>query len=171
MIAKHVRDILVPLAEYPHIARDASLCDAFAKLRDTHQSAGWRFRNLLVFDADETLVGVLGIRDLLRALMPDYLKANLDHHYSGSQGDDSALSIVWAASFEAKCAEIAKVSVERYMAPVLDSIQADAPLTRAAYLMVAHGVDMLPVLEGERVVGVVRIVDLFNQITDGVLHV
>jgi CBS domain-containing protein len=171
MIAKQVRDILVPLAEYPHIARDASVRDAFGKLRDTHQSAGWRFRNLLVFDADDTLVGVLGIRDLLRALMPDYLKANLGRHYSGSQGDDSALSIIWESSFEAKCAEVAEVSVERYMAPVLDTIPADAPLTRAAYLMVAHGVDMLPVLDGARVVGVVRIVDVFNQTAAEVLHV
>lgn len=171
MIAKHVRDILVPLAEYPYIGRGASVRDAFAKLRDTHQSAGWRFRNLLVFDADETLVGVLGIRDLLRALMPDYLKANLGRHYAGAQGDDSALSIVWDASFEAKCAEIAEVAVERYMAPVHDTIPADAPLTRAAYLMVAHGVDMLPVLDGTRVVGVVRIVDVFNQTAAEVLHV
>jgi CBS domain-containing protein len=171
MIAKQVRDILIPLTDYPHIGSGASVCDAFAKLRDTHQSAGWRFRNLLVFDTEETLVGVLGIRDLLRALMPEYLKANLVRHYSGASGDDSALSIIWDASFEAKCAEIAEVAVEHYMAPVLDTIPADAPLTRAAYLMVAHGVDMLPVLEGARVIGVVRIVDLFNQTAAQVLHV
>jgi CBS domain-containing protein len=41
---------------------------------------------------------------------------------------------------------------------------------RAAYLMVAHGADMLPVLEGERVVGVVRIVDVFNHAATEVLN-
>jgi CBS domain-containing protein len=35
-------------------------------------------------------------------------------------------------------------------------------VTRAAYLMIAHHVHMLPVLEDDRVIGIVRIVDVFN---------
>jgi CBS domain-containing protein len=170
MIAKQVGDILVPLTDFPHLSRGASLREAFAMLHAEHPTAGWRFRHLLVFDAQETLVGLLGIRDLLLALMPDYLKATMAQHNAGDLPDDASLSIVWQASFDAQCERMASTRVEHHMTQVLDVVQADDPLTRAAYLMVSHRVDMLPVLEGERVVGVVRIVDVFNQAAAEVLH-
>jgi CBS domain-containing protein len=170
LLAKFVRDILIPLADFPHLQRSDSIHAAFSLLRSTHQNAGWRFRNMLVFENDGSLVGVLGIRDLLRALMPDYLKATMAQTYAGALADDASLSIVWEASFEAKCAEIGQVEVGAYMQPIRDTLRSDAPLTRAAYLMVAHSVDMLPVLDGAQVVGVVRLVDVFNQTAAEVLH-
>ena len=163
MIVDQVRDILVPIADFPCIARDASMREAFSVLHQKHQTAGWRFRHLLVLDASLTLVGLLSIHDLLRSLMPDYLKATSARHIAETLPDDASLSILWQDSFAAQCRQVGKVRVESYMAPVRDTVRADDPLTRAAYLMITHGVDMLPVLEGDRVVGVVRIVDVFNQ--------
>ena len=170
MIAADVREILVPLAEYPHIAQTATVREAFALLHKRHMAAGWRYRHLLVFDPNETLVGVIGLSDLLRALMPEYLKASSAQHFAGTPPDPSSLCLLWQDSFDAQCQHVAEASVEQYMAPVPDTVQVDDPLCRAAYLMVAHQTDMLPVLDGERVVGVVRIVDVFNQAAAAVLH-
>jgi CBS domain-containing protein len=170
MQSSQVRDILIPLGNYPHVRRGASVCQAFAVLREAQQAAGWRFRNLLVFDDRGGLLGVLGIRDLLRAMMPDYLKTTLNRHFEGPADDAAALSIVWESSLEGLCARMDQVPVDDYLQPVLDTVDADAHLTRAAYLMVAHGVDMLPVLDGKEVVGVVRIVDLFNKFAGEVRH-
>ena len=136
MIANQVRDIFVPLADFPHIAHDASVREAFAALQKQHQTAGWRFRHLLVFDAQETLVGILSIRDLLRALMPDYLKATAAQHVAGGLPDDAALSVLWQDSFVEQCRQANEMRVEKHMAPVHDTVQAGDPLTRAAYLMV-----------------------------------
>ncbi len=170
MIANQVRDIFIHLADFPHIAQDASIREAFAVLQKQHLTAGWRFRHLLVFDAQETLVGILGIRDLLRALMPDYLKATAAQHVFGALPDDTALSALWQDSFVAQCRQANEMRVEKHMAPVHDTVQLGDPLTRAAYLMISNGIDMLPVLDGEKVVGVVRIVDVFNQAATAVLH-
>lgn len=171
MIASKVRDVLVPIAEYPQVHRDSSVHDAFAILHRKHMAAGWRYRRLLVFDKDETLVGLLGLQDLLRALMPDYLKATAAQpRFAGPLVDDASLSLLWQDSFDAQCHYVAEAPVERYMVPVHDTVRIDDPLMRAAYLMVAHGADMLPVLEGERVVGVVRIVDVFNHAATEVLN-
>jgi CBS domain-containing protein len=170
MIANQVRDIFTPLGEFPHLHQNATVREAFDLLYRQHASGGWRYRHLMVFDDQETLVGIISLRDLLRALMPQYLKANLANAYSGPLPDDASLSIIWQESFQSQCEYLAEARVGKYMATVLDMVQADAPLTRAAYLMVAHRVDMLPVLEGERVVGVVRIVDIFNQAAEKVLH-
>ncbi|MDO8890710.1 MAG: CBS domain-containing protein [Sulfurimicrobium sp.] len=170
MIANQIRDILVPLADFPHITHEASIRDAFAVLQNNQQTAGWRFRHLLVLDAQETLVGILGIRDLLRALMPGYLKATTAQHVAGALPDDTSLSILWQDSFVAQCRQMNEVRVGSYMTPVRCTVQAGDPLTRAAYLMISHEVNMLPVLDGRRVVGVVRIVDVFNQAATEVLH-
>ena len=145
MIAADVRAILVPLAEYPHIAQTATVREAFAVLHERHMAAGWRYRHLLVFDPNETLVGVIGLSDLLRALMPEYLKASATEHFAGSQPDARSLSLIWQDSFDAQCRHVAEARVEQYMAPVPDTVQVDDPLCRAAYLMVAHQTDMLPV--------------------------
>ena len=170
MIAKQVRDIFIPLGEFPHLHQDATLREAFALLHQKHTSGGWRYRHLMVFDERNTLVGILSLRDLMRALMPQYLKANLSSQYSGPAPDEVSLSLIWQQSFQNQCGYLAETKVSKYMVTVLDLVQADAPLTRAAYLMVARQVDMLPVLEGERVVGAVRIVDIFNQAAEKVLH-
>lgn len=170
MIIRQVRDIHIPLGDLPYLHQDATVREAFALLHRQHASGGWRYRHLLVFDADETLVGSISLRDLMRALMPPYLKTNLASQYSGPLPDDASLSVIWQESFQSRCQYLAEAQVSKYMATVLDTVQADAPLTRAAYLMVAHQVDMLPVLEGEQVIGIVRIVDIFNQAAEKVLH-
>jgi len=170
MIASQVRDIFIPLGDLPHLHQDATVREAITLLHRQHTSGGWRYRHLMVFDADETLVGILSLRDMIRALMPPYLKTNLASQYSGPLPDDVSLSVIWQESFQSQCQYLAEAKVSQYMATVLDTVQADAPVTRAAYLMVAHRVDMLPVLEGEKVVGVVRIVDIFNQAAEKVLH-
>lgn len=170
MIASQVRDVFIPLGEFPHLGQDATVREAFDLLHRQHTSGGWRYRHLMVFDDRGTLVGILSLRDLLRALMPQYLKTNLSSPYSGPLPDDALLSILWQESFQSQCEYLAEAKVGKYMAAVLDTVQADAPLTRAAYLMVARQVDMLPVLEGNRVAGAVRIVDIFNQAAEKVLH-
>lgn len=171
MIANQVRDIFIPLAEFPHIAHDASIREAFYVLQHKHQTAGWRFRHLLVFDTQETLVGILGIRDMLRALMPDYLKTiSVQHVANALPDDDASLSLLWQDSFSGQCQKMIEVRVESHMTPVKKTVKTDDPLTRAAYLMISHNVDMLPVLEGDKVAGVVRIVDVFNQAATVVLH-
>jgi CBS domain-containing protein len=170
MIATQVRDVLVRLVDFPHVTRQTTVREAFAVLHEKHQTAGWRFRHLLVFDAQGSLVGLLSIRDLLRALMPEYLKATSARHVAGVLPDDASLSLIWQDSFAAQCRQAGEARVDSFMTPVRNSVQANDPLTRAAYLMVVHGVDMLPVLEGKQVVGVVRIVDVFNQAAAAVLH-
>lgn len=55
-----IRDIHVPLSEYPHLAETVSLRDAFTLL-----PAGWtsgrRYRHVLVLKADRQLMGLMGM--------------------------------------------------------------------------------------------------------------
>lgn len=170
MISKRVRDILVPIADFPRVARDATVRDAYQLLRRQHTSGGWRFRHMLVFGEGNIVVGVLSLQDLLRALMPDYIKASLAQPYPPGTGDDASLSLLWQDSFTEQCRIGAERPVSGCMTGVHFTVGAGDPVTRAAYLMIAHHVHMLPVLEDERVIGVVRIVDVFNEAAVEVLR-
>lgn len=170
MISRRVRDILVPIADFPRIDRDATVQAAYRQLHRQHFSGGWRFRHMLVFDANTAVVGVLSLQDLLRALMPDYIRASLASRYAPDSGDDASLSLLWQEAFAEQCRLGGQRPVSSCMTEVRFTVNADDPVTRAAYLMSAHHVHMLPVLDGGRVAGVVRIVDVFNQAAEEVLR-
>ncbi|MCK7577517.1 MAG: hypothetical protein MZV65_18065 [Chromatiales bacterium] len=56
------------------------------------------------------------------------------------------------------------------MSAVPTEVKLDDPITLAAYLMVAHETSMLPVTDGGKVVGSVRMIDVFNEASKAVLQ-
>lgn len=163
-----IRDIYVPFAEYPNIRDTASLQDAFAVLHGAYKT-GKRFRHILVLDAHDQLIGILGIRDLMRGLFPDYLRTSERSHFEGAQSDFPALTLIWQATCATQCKEAARHPIKGFMAPVPVTVKPSDPLTLATYLMVVHDTSMLPVVEDGRVVGVVRVIDVFNEASKAVL--
>lgn len=166
-----VRDILVPVAAFPRLRQEASLREAYSLLHEQHASGGWRFRHMLVYGDDRTVTGILSLQDLLRALMPDYIKATLGAREITGGGPDDSLCQLWQETLDSQCWRLAELPVSSYMTPARHTVGADDPITRAAYLMIAHHVHMLPVLEDGVVAGVVRIVDVFNRLAQDVLRV
>lgn len=157
-----VKDILVRLAEYPHIRYTATVGDAFGALA-SHSEQGRRFRHLLVLDGENRLVGLLGIRDLLRAVFPDYLKPPPSGQHQGISQHFPALSTLWQDDFGEQCATQAAKPVKPFIRPVPATVAVDDPVTKAAYLMVVTDSSMLPVTDGTSVVGAIRVIDVFNE--------
>jgi CBS domain-containing protein len=170
MIANQIRDILVPLEDYPRVHEDATLLDSFRVLHEGF-ATGRRFRHVLVLDARNRLAGILGMRDILRGLFPDYLRSKeMSHRVEGAVPDFPALTLIWAETCHTQCKEAARKPVKGFMAPVPSSVNITDPITKAAYLMVIHDTSMLPVVEGDRLAGVVRMIDVFNEASKVVLH-
>ena len=169
MIKNRVRDILVPLSEYPNIRDTATLRDAFAVLHDAYAS-GKRYRHILVLDGSGHLVGLLGIRDILHGIFPDYLRTGEHHHFEGPHAEFPALTLIWQETYATKSKEAASKLVKSFMDKVRATIKPDAPLTLAAYLMVINDISILPVVDDGHVVGVIRMVDVFNQAAEVILH-
>ena len=164
-----IRDIYIRLAEYPNIRDTASLKDAFAVLQSGY-ATGKPFRHILVLDARDQLVGLLGIRELLHGLFPDYLRSDEHHRFEGAQSDFPALTLIWQETCATQCKEAARNPIKGFMAPVPSSVKLSDPLTLAAYLMVIHDTNVLPVVDDHRVVGVVRMIDVFNEASKAVLQ-
>ena len=146
---KKVRDIMVPISEYPVISEDTPVSGAVRIMREYfHQKDGtwYGFQSVLVVNGRDKLVGILTLRGFLKALK---LQAVLDHLLKGdSEG------LIFMPSLEILTRDI--------MRPLkLVTVQADSDIFRAMVVMVESSINSLPVLAGRDLVGVVRTIDMF----------
>lgn len=162
-----IRELTIPLDDYPHVRDDASLRDVYAKL---HASCGPAqfFRTVLVLDEKRRLVGVLGFRDLLHALLPDYLRQEA-RGYQGRSGDISALSLLWQEDCAEQVRNAHRIPVRQHVAPVPATLAPDDPIAKAVFLFATHSTRILPVVDGKQLLGVVRLIDVLDEVTIEVL--
>jgi predicted transcriptional regulator len=166
---KRAKDVMVPIWKYPHVHDRDTLRQAIAAFGNCQIEIEGRTslpRVLLVFDDDERLVGLLRRRDILRGLEPRFLvNAPLEYRRKlFDVGLDPNLSNV---PFEQVWKEIQAQSerqVREVMQPVVATVRHDDALIKVIYELVARNVSLLPVLEGEQVVGVVRTADVFCEL-------
>jgi CBS-domain-containing membrane protein len=112
-----------------------------------------------VFDDGGDLKGILAIIDLLQAIMPAYLSAP-----KPSTADSLHYSpMFWTGMFTREVSQLADTPVGQLMSPTPPSIDADANLMEAAYLMVKNQCRRMVVLQNDRIAGVIREQDLFFE--------
>lgn len=167
-IESTVGDHAIPLAEYPHVRDTASVREVFASLQQKHESIE-QFRGALVLDAKDRLVGMLGLRDLLHALLPDYLRLK-PTHLEGAADDVDSLAMLWQEDCAEQCRKAAALTVRTSVTPIKVTVAASDPLTKAIFLFANHGTNVLPVTEGGRIVGVLRIVDVIDEVSAVILE-
>lgn len=162
-----VGDHAIPLADYPHVRNNATLRDVFATLKTKYDSAE-QFRSVLVLDSQDRLVGVLGLKDLLFSLLPDYLK-HQPTHFEGADDEVASLAPLWQEDCAEQCRKAALLPAGDHAKPVTATVAASEPLTKAVYLFATLGTNILPVTEAGRVTGVLRIVDVLSEVAQAVL--
>jgi len=163
---RKVREVLIPLKDYPHIPHWFSLRQAVAMVRESAIKYAGVFepRVVLVFNEKYQIVGLLTLRDLLKGLEPGFLKE------SDLVKTDPALAVVMGDLFGPGMKKQADRPVSEVMGPIKVSVKADDSLAKALFLMIHENVGMMPVMEGERVLGMVRLTDLFLQVSQAILE-
>lgn len=162
-----VGDHATPLANYPHVRDNATLRDVYATLKQKYDSAE-QFRSVLVLDGADRLVGVLGMRELLHALLPDYLMRE-PTHYEGADDDVSSLAPLWQEDCADQCRKAAAQPVGAHVIPPKATVSATDPLVKAIYLFATLNANILPVVEAERITGVLRRVDVMAEVAATIL--
>ncbi len=163
---KRVAEIMIPLEHYTTIAENSPVSEAIARLRQsfsarmsTSKLMETGHRSLLVFDAAGALCGVLTIRDLLDAIMPAYLSAP-----KPSTADSIQYSpMFWRGMFNREVNVVARKQVSQIMSPAPQSIDSQANLMEAAFIMSDGNCRRLVVRRAGTVVGVIREQDLFFE--------
>jgi CBS domain-containing protein len=176
-ITKKVRDIMVPLSDYATTTVDATLREAIPALRRLYclveegkcTHAG--HRNILVLDRSGELAGILSFRSILHVLIPEIaggLAARLEAlgvSIAFAQADSPNLDEA-RASFRARVLKNAETNVKDVMLKIKGTIDADADLMDALKLMYQNKINVIPVYEEHKLVGVARESDLFLTVAE-----
>jgi CBS domain-containing protein len=162
---KKVKDLMIPLEDYPHIPYWFTLRQAMAIVREAAIKFEGSFepRAVLVFDEKYQLLGILTLRDIIRGLEPRFLKE------TDLIKADPSLTVLFGDLFGPNMKEQSQKPVSEVMSPIKITVGAQDNVVKALYLMIKKNVGLMPVMEDNKVIGMVRLSDLFNEISRIVL--
>ncbi|NQT12383.1 MAG: CBS domain-containing protein [Planctomycetes bacterium] len=165
-----VRDIMVPLEEYPCIPETHTLRQAIEAMGRSQISRNRQAslpRTALVFDESLTdLLGMLRRRDIMRGLEPRFLLGGaLEYRRKLFEVDiDPNLAELSSDKMIAGLRRRAERRARDFMIPIRATIDFDDHIMKAISEMVDQNTSLLPVIQQRRAVGVVRSVDVLNRI-------
>jgi CBS domain-containing protein len=162
---KRVKELMIPLEDYPHIPYWFTLRQAMAIVREAAVKFEGTFepRAVLVFDEKYQLMGILTLRDIIRGLEPRFMQE------SGLIKGDPNLALLMGDLFGPGMREASQKPVSEVMSPIKITVQGSDPIAKAIFLMIKEGVGMMPVIQDSKVAGMIRLSDLFKEISDLVL--
>jgi len=162
---KKVQDLMIPLEDYPHIPYWFTLRQAMAIVREAAIRFEGTFepRAVLVFDEKYQLMGMLTLRDIVKGLEPKFMKE------SALVKGDPGLAVLMGDFFGPGMKEAAQKPVSEVMSPIRATVNGEDPIVKALALMITENVGMMPVLQDKKVAGMIRLSDLFQEISKVVL--
>ena len=170
---KKVRDVMVPLDEYPVVEENATLLEVVHALDEGQKrlpSGKQPYRAVLVIDQQGKIVGKIGQHAFLAALEPKYnLVGDLDRlHTSGLSPELVSLAMEHYRFFEESlpdlCQRRSAMKAGDAMHPLSESVEETASISDAIHKIVMWQHQSLLVTRGDEVVGLIRLSDLYDEI-------
>lgn len=147
-----VKEIMEPVTNN-RLQPDQTLYEAIRTMRETK----WleiSVHGMVVLDKTEKLVGIVSIKDIIRAVVPPYLMSNLG-------------SFSWDGLLQSRAAKVRELKVNEIMSKDLVTIKPNHLVIECADLMIAKQLQRLPVVDEQGCVqGIVHIRDVYLAITD-----
>ena len=171
-----VREVMVPIEEYATVDIEATIGQAVAALEEAQAHLGerdYKHRAVLVLDRNKKVVGKLSQLDFIRGLEPKYRQI-MDYKYLTRQGLTMhflramlADQKLWERSLEEICRDGSEIKVKDAMYTPEDNeyVVADASLDEAIHQFVMGHHQSLLVTEDSKIVGILRLTDVFKLIT------
>ncbi len=181
---KKVKEIMAPIEDYDRVNIDAQLCDAMSILKRNYEKLkageqGNFHKTLLVVDDKDNVVGKLSMYDLIRGLVPEPAKnPEVSKAYnamrSGRARDvsvevgDAQEHFKWLnSSFSDLIKQEAHKNVRDIMTPIeKSSLKAEDKITHGIYTLFKDKVRQQFVQSEGRIVGVVNLNVIFNQLLE-----
>lgn len=174
---KRVKDIMVPLAEYATVSTEATLFEAVIALEEAQRNFGkdrYKHRAILVYDEKKKIVGKLSQLDVLRSLEAGYSRIGDIKAISHSGfSQDLIKSLMekydlWQTPLEDICRKGYQIKVKAimYTPGQGEYVDQDASLNEAIHQLIMGHHQSLLVTAGKDIVGILRLTDVFSQVTD-----
>ena len=146
-------DIMV--TEFSTLLPTTPVIDAIKVFQDTSRQQGRRLFGIIVTDENQRLAGMLSMYDILLYLRPKHI------HLWGTMEEFDIAGVI-----ESAAGRIRTILVGDIMTPEVVTIDAGANLMMVLDIMIKKHVRRLPVVQEERIVGIVYISDLFNHLLE-----
>lgn len=172
-------DVMLTLDQYPNCQGNCNIREAIValsasavKLEDGHFMLP---RYLLIRNADNELVGVVGRRELLKGLVPhlredresaEHIRALVP--FGGSTPRE--IFIRWTSLFSKAAVDASSESVRTVMVPIRGAVQIDDSLSTVITTMLYHSIDLVAVLDGTKVAGVVLMTNIFDVVAQFIME-
>lgn len=171
-----VKDLMVPLDEYATVSESATLFEAVTALemaQSEFDQNRYRHRAVLILGKDGDVVGKVSQLDILRALEPKY--GDMGHQVPLSRFGYSPKFMsslfekfsLWDMPIQDICKKSMeqKVTTFMYVPSEGEYVAEQASLTEAIHLLVMGHHQSLLVTKDEKIVGILRLTDVFRVIT------
>jgi len=154
---KKAKDIMIPL--YNYLKQDNTLKEAANLLRTAKRSDNRvGVKGLPVLDENGKLIGMLSMRDILRAVYPEYM-------YLMNLGE-----FTWDGMVEDLAKKAADYKVSDYMSKDVITVRENCPLMECVDRLIKNKVQRLPVIDKSgKVVGMLYHRDIFYAIAGAML--
>jgi CBS domain-containing protein len=175
--SQKIREFMIPLSNAATATADMPLKEAIRALRKLYceveegkcTEAG--FRTIVVLDGSGRIVGILDFQTIINVLIPETagsfpakLRAVWDSLGAVSPNLPSLEET--KLGLRARIMKNAEKPVGDIMLKIRGTISADADVLEALMVLCENKVSVMPVYEGDEVVGVVRDSDLFLKIAE-----
>lgn len=169
-----VQELMLPLEEYATVSDQGTLQDALRALEAAQEKVRpgrQRHRAVLVQRDDGTIVGKLGYDAILGALLPEQEGAFYEDAMRRGGLSENIISTSMAnldllqQDLPVLCDRAKNVRIRDLLLPRPQTISASATDRDLLTAFVRLDVHTLLVTEGEEVVGIIRISDLFDMVT------
>ncbi len=163
---KKVKDVMVGVFEYPHIPYWFTIRQAIGIIRKSfieNEKSVFPYV-IFIFNEKYDLLGTVTPNEIIKGLEPKikpFSVGDAEVIYI----DEESLTEVEAGLFTSKAKELAEKPVSEIMVSAKIFVSPNASVAKAAFMMVHHNMEILPVLENKKFVGVVRMTDVFNEIS------
>ncbi len=172
-----VKEIMIPISDYAVARIGDTLSETVPLLRKIYctsehgkcTEAG--HRNILVVNDEGTLVGIANFSTILAALIPEIaggilarfesLGISMTYAQAGSEELDET-----RLSFRARVKKNSETKIEHVMLKIKGSIDSNSSVLDALKLIYRNKINILPVYESQKLVGVVRDSDLFLVVAE-----
>ncbi|MFO8086110.1 MAG: CBS domain-containing protein [Desulfobacterales bacterium] len=172
-----VKDVMIPLEDYATVSENATLYEAVMALKEAQKKFDhslYQHRAVLVYDDNGQIVGKLSQLDVLRGLEPKYedifdsekvARYGVNSDYVRKMIKDLGLLKLPVDDI---CRIAADVKVKNIMYTLTEGefVPETATLSEAVLLLVAGRHQSLLVTRGKEIVGILRLTDVFERISD-----
>ncbi|RLA94163.1 MAG: hypothetical protein DRG25_03080 [Deltaproteobacteria bacterium] len=149
---KRVKDLLIPLSDYPHLPFWATLKEALIQLSSSSESG---MNMVLVFNEAYRLVGILTQVDILWGIEPKFAR-----HY------EDGVPVFWSDLLTQSARKRIMQPIKELMTPTKVTVDSNDSIMKASHIMLIENQDILAVKEDDRIVGVIRLEDIFREVIE-----